>query len=87
MSHARAGVLAVPALLLGAAVAAAYPAVTTSNLNLRSGPGPAFGIETVMPRRACRGSGTGAIATGATRIGVISTGTIACGADTPLPQS
>ena len=49
MSNARscfiAGVL--PALF--AAQAAAEPAVIESKLNLRSGPGPAFGVIAVMP--------------------------------------
>jgi uncharacterized protein YraI len=49
VSHARRGCFAAALIGLAAAQAAAEPAVVTAKLNVRSGPGPAFGIIAVMP--------------------------------------
>jgi uncharacterized protein YraI len=49
MSHTRANFVAVTLVVLSAACAAAEPAVVgDTKLNLRSGPGPAFGIVAVL---------------------------------------
>lgn len=52
MSHANQGLIAVTLVLLFAAGAAAEPAVISTKLNLRAGPGPAFGVIAVMPAGA-----------------------------------
>ncbi len=41
--------IAAAIVLLSASYAAAQPAMVGSNLNLRSGPGPAFGVIVMMP--------------------------------------
>jgi uncharacterized protein YraI len=61
LSQARSGLTAVALVLLCAQWAAAEPAVVETKLNLRSGPGPAFPVITVMPagakveRQRCNG--------------------------------
>jgi len=47
--HAATGFAAAILIALSAVHAAAEPAVTESRINLRSGPGPAFGTIAVMP--------------------------------------
>lgn len=49
MSHTNRGLIATTFLLISAAHAAAEPAVAQSKLNLRVGPGAAFGIMAVLP--------------------------------------
>jgi uncharacterized protein YraI len=49
MSPANRSIAAVAMLALSAAGAAAEPAMTESKVNLRSGPGGAFGVIAVMP--------------------------------------
>ncbi len=47
--HAGKGFVAATLVLFSAAQSSAEPATVVSKLNLRSGPGPAFGIMAVMP--------------------------------------
>ena len=49
MSHARRCLIAAVLAGLSAGRVAAEPALAESKLNLRSGPGPAFGVIAVMP--------------------------------------
>jgi hypothetical protein len=49
MIHVKAAALALAGLLLGASAASAVPAITETDLNFRSGPGPQYPVVGVIP--------------------------------------
>ena len=52
MTSSKTSILAAGLLALSGGVAAANPAVTQSDIHLRAGPGPSYGVVAVVPRGA-----------------------------------